>query len=111
MLRGAPRVEHRDLMHARDGAVRSTGFFGEIFAADVGGGILLEGNSRIATLLRTVVDETVFTDVEIACPGAAAPLVGPTLRDVVLERIDAREAALFHVFHLVVNSAFFVLVR
>jgi len=57
------------------------------------------------------VDEPVFANIEISRAGAATPLVGPSLRDVVLERIDAREAALLHAFHLVVNGAFLVLER
>ena len=91
--------------------MRGAGFFCQVFATDVGDGILLEGDSGIAALLRAVVDESVFANIEVARASAAAPLVGPSLRDVVLEGIDAREAALLHAFHLVVNGAFFVLER
>src|SRR5579883_3122934 len=46
-----------------------------------------------------------LADVEIARPGAAPPLVGTPLRDVVLERIDAREAALLQRLHLLIHRA------
>src|ERR1700739_3567385 len=56
MLRGAEVVEHRNLMHARDGAIRGAAFFGEVFAAHIIARIGRERNSRIPALLRAVVD-------------------------------------------------------
>lgn len=51
--------------------------------------------------------EAIFADVEIARAGAAAPLVGASGGDVVLEAVDARVASFFHRFHGVINAALF----
>ena len=51
MLRGAPGVENRHLVHARHRAVRGAGFFGEVFAAQVVAGVGGERDSGIAALL------------------------------------------------------------
>src|SRR5262249_43287409 len=106
-LRGAPGIEDRDLVHAGDGAVRGAAFFAEVFAADIGHGVGFERNRGESALLRAVVHEPVFADVEVARAGAAAPLVGAALGDVVLKGVHAREAALLHGLHLVVDGALF----
>ena len=95
MLRRAPTVENRNLMDARNRAVRRAAFFGEVLAADVVARVRRERNSRIAALLRAVMHQAVFADVEIARAGAAAPVIGQALRDVVLKGVDAGETALF----------------
>ena len=56
-------------------------FFGQVLATYVIAGVSCEGNSGIAALLRAVVHQAVFADVEIARSGAAAPVVGESLRD------------------------------
>ena len=55
--------------------------------------------------------QAIFANVEIARACAAAPLIGTALRNVVLEAVDAREAALLHGLHLVVDTALFVIQR
>ena len=55
--------------------------------------------------------QAVLADVQVARARAAAPLVGPALGDIVLKGIDAGEAALFEVFHRVIDLAFFVIQR
>src|ERR1035437_3409570 len=77
-------------------------------AAQIGNRVFLQRNARIAALLRAVMHQAVFADVEIACSGAAAPLIGAAERDVVLKGIDASEAAFFQSLHLVVHTPFFV---
>ena len=52
--------------------------------------------------------QAVFANVEIAGSGAAAPLVGTAERNIVLECIDAGEAALFHRLHFLVDALFFL---
>ena len=108
VLRGAPRIEDRNLVHAGHRAVRRAAFFREIFAADIVARVSLERNARIAALLRTIVHQPVFADIEIARAGAAAPVIRQTLGDVVLKRVDPREAALFQRLHLVINPPLFV---
>src|SRR5262245_2584612 len=74
-LRIAPSIKDRNLVHARDGAVWRAGFFGEVFAADILDGVLLERNRGVAALLRAVVHQAILADVKISRPCAAAPLV------------------------------------
>src|SRR5580658_10975255 len=87
--------------------MRRTAFFGEIFAAHVVASVSCERNPGIAALLGAIVHQPVFADVEIARAGAAAPIVRQALRDVVLEGVDAGEAALFHRLHFVIDAALF----
>src|SRR5262249_18413459 len=67
--------------------------------------------ARIAALLGTVVYQAVFANVEIARAGAATPMVLAPLRNVVLEIVDARVAALLHRAHRGVNLALLVAQR
>ena len=69
--------------------MRSAGFFGYVLAADVLHCVLLQGDAGVAALLRAVVHQAILADIQVAGAGAAAPLVGPALGDVVLEAIDA----------------------
>src|ERR1700728_1564610 len=91
--------------------MRCAAFFGEVFATHVVARVSRQRYAGIATLLRTVVHQPVLADVEITCSGAAAPVVGKTLRNIVLEGVDAGEAALLPRFHLVVDAALFVIQR
>src|ERR1700741_2699923 len=87
------------------------GLFPQELAPDVGHSVLLQGHGRISALLRAVMHKAVFADVEITGAGAASPLVWTPQRDIVLERIDASEAALLQRFHGVVYGALFVIER
>ncbi len=78
------------------------------FAAYIPGRIFLQRDGRVPTLLRAVVHQPVLTDVEVTSSGAAAPLVGTPQRDVVLESIHPRKAALLHRFHFLVNTPLLV---
>src|SRR5882724_1342756 len=108
MLWRPPGIKDRNLMHAGNRAMRRARFLGEIFAADVLYGVLLKRNRWVATLLRAVVHQSVFADVEISRTCAAAPRVRTAQSYIVLERIDTREAALLEIFHLVIDASLFI---
>src|ERR1700683_2723150 len=55
--------------------------------------------------------QSVFANIEVARPRAAPPFVRQALRDVVLESVDARKAALLPRFHLVINAPLFLAQR
>src|SRR5215467_3733394 len=110
-LRYPPRIEDRYLVHTRDRAVRGAAFFGQILAAQIFAAIFLQWNPWIATLLRAVMHQPVLADIEVACSGAAAPIVGHALGDVVLKCVDPGEAALLERLHLVINASLFVTER
>ena len=71
----APAVEDGDLMHTGDGALRRAGFFRHVLAAKVDFRVILQRNAGVASLLRTVVDEAVFTNIEVTRAGAASPVI------------------------------------
>ena len=98
-------------MDAGDGAARGAALGGAVFAADVVDGVLAERLAGVAALLRAVVHQAVFADVEVAGAGAAAPVVLLAVRDVVLEIIQARVAALLHRLHGGVDFALLVAER
>src|SRR5690242_19338056 len=108
MLRGAPRIEDRYLVNTRHRAMRGAGFFAEILAPQVFARVVFQRNRRIAPLLRAVVHQAVFSDVEIPRSGAASPVVRLARRNVVLKRIHPREASFFQALHLVIDSALFI---
>src|SRR5271169_2169062 len=87
------------MMHARHCAVRSTALFGEKLAANVGHGVFLQGYRRIATLLRAVVHQAIFADVQVTRTRPAAPLVWPAVGNVVLEPVEARVIMLLELLH------------
>src|ERR1700758_1803207 len=91
--------------------MRRTRFLRQVFPPDIRDRVLLQRHAWIAALLRAVVHQPVFADVEVAGPGAAAPLVWSSLCNIVLERIDAREAALLHCLHGMVHRALFLIER
>src|SRR5208337_4579296 len=99
-LGSSPVVYVRHLVYARDRTVRSAAFFGEELAANIGERVLLQRGSGITALLRAVMNESVFANVEISCPSPAAPLVRPAIGDVVLEPIEARIVSLLKSLHL-----------
>src|SRR6185312_11928850 len=107
----APAIQHGDLVHARDCAVGRTTLLGAVFASDVVDCVRKQRNSRIATLLRAVVHQAVFADIQVTRAGAASPFVRAPLSDVVLKVVDAREAALFQVLHRVIDLALFLVQR
>src|SRR2546423_33076 len=72
-------------MDAADRAVRGAGLARRELASNIVDRIRLERHGRITALLRAVVDEALFADVQVACAGAAPPLVRLPVREVVLE--------------------------
>src|SRR5579862_8010827 len=81
------------------------------FAAQVCNRIFRQWNAWISTLLRAVVHQAVFANVEIAPASAATPLVRLPQGNIVLKRIDARKAAFLQALHLVIHPALFVIQR
>ena len=61
---------------------------------DVCDGVVRERDAGRAALLRTVMHEAVLADIEVARTGAAFPLVGPAIDQVVLEIRQTAVAAL-----------------
>src|SRR5437870_10716148 len=83
-LGSAPEVDHGDLLYAGDRAAWGAGFAGEELVLEVGRCVLVERDGGVAPLLRTVVDQPVFANVEIAAAGAGAPVVGFAQRESLL---------------------------
>ena len=90
VLRASPEVHRRHAMDAADRAVRRARFRRRRTRGGCRRRVGLERHAGIAALLRAVVHEPVFADVEIARAGAAPPLVRLAVGQVVLEVRDAR---------------------
>src|ERR1700674_348930 len=95
-------------MDAGNREIRGTGLFCQELAADIVHRGFLKRNCGVAALLGAIVHQTILTNVEITSTRAAAPLIGASLRNVVLEGVDPREAALLHGLHLVVHALLFL---
>ena len=106
-LRVALVVERGDLMNAGYRAVRRAGFFRQVLPAYVLERVLLDGSSRIAALLRAIVNKSVFADVEIASACAASPVVRLAICEIVLKSVYASVPLLAKTLHLVVNLALY----
>src|SRR5262245_22106603 len=78
-LRGAPVVHHSDLLYAGDSTHLGAWLFCVKFTSDVFAGVVFKRNGGIAALLRTVVNQSVFADVQVSCAGAAPPVVRPAV--------------------------------
>src|SRR5499433_2403677 len=89
-----PVVEHRHLLDAGDGAEFRAWFFGVILMLQVFARVFFERNARKAALLRAVMDEAVFADVQITRPRAAAPVIRTAVSQVVLKLIQPSELLL-----------------
>src|SRR5215470_12417510 len=81
-------------MDAGDRAARGAAFLRVELAVALLVRVLGERHARVAALLRAVMDEAVFADIEVARAGAAPPIVFEAFGDVVLEEIHAREGVL-----------------
>ena len=51
VLRISPMIDYRNLLNAADRAVRRARFLGEVFALDIGEGVLFQGYTGVAALL------------------------------------------------------------
>src|SRR5438046_226228 len=107
-LPSSPSIKNRNLVHTRHCAMRRARLLGQIFAPDVLDGVFLQWNRGIATLLRAVVHQPILANIEIACSRPAAPLVRTPKSNVVLKRIDSREAAFLERLHLVIHASLFI---
>src|SRR5262245_63098291 len=87
-------VDDGNFLNASDRAGRRAGFGGQILAAHVCFGVLLEGNARITAFLRAVMNEPVFANVNVPASGAASPLPRPSARRALLNPVPTRIAAL-----------------
>src|SRR5687768_7523756 len=72
-------------MNTADRAVGGTGFDRIVFAFEVFRRVLGQRNSRRSALLRTVVDQPVFTNVQIPATGMAMPVVRQAFGEIILE--------------------------
>lgn len=88
-LRTPPVVENSHLMNAGDRASGGAGFLREKFAAEVPGCVFGKRNARIATLLRTIVNQPVLADIEVSRTGTAPPFIFSPGGNIVLEGIYA----------------------
>src|SRR5215472_5777527 len=111
MLWGAPEVDQRRLVYARDGAVGRAGFLGAEFAADDSNRVVGQRDARVSALLRAIVHQPILADVKIAGSGAASPVVGLTPRNVVLKLVETGIAGLAHLLHLGEHALGFVIER
>ena len=96
----APVIEHAHLVHARDRAVGGTGFLGVILMIDMIAGVLSQRNGGESPLLGAVVDKAIFANVKVAASGAASPIRGHALGNVLLKAVHPRVGALTHLHNL-----------
>src|SRR5262249_50816459 len=90
LLRTPPEIHRRHAMHAADRAIWRARLRCREFPPDVLDRVAFERYPWITALLRTVVDEAVLADVEVARAGAAAPLIRLAVRQVVLKAANPR---------------------
>ena len=80
--------------------MRRAGFLGMVLVGKVVGRVFLEGDGRKAALLRAIVHQPIFANVEVSATGAASPIVRDALRNVFLKLVEARVRALAHLHDL-----------
>ena len=90
-------------MHARNCAVRGAAFLGKKFALATLQRVIGERYAWVAALLRAVMHQAVFADVEVARTRAAPPVVFEALRNIALKFVNAREGLLTQRHNLVKN--------
>src|SRR5437762_1610352 len=78
-------------MHARDGAERGASFGFGAFTHDIFARVVFEWNGGEPALLRAVVHEAVFADVEKAPSCWTVPLIRERANRVALETIEMRK--------------------
>lgn len=83
----AQQVDHGNAVDAAYSAIRRAGLDRGVFAFEIRGGVLLERHGRIASLLRTVVNEPILADIQIPASRAALPLIGLAGDEILLEEI------------------------
>src|SRR4051812_25938869 len=86
-------------MNARDSAKRRARFLCYVFTPDVSHCIVLQRLCRKASLLRAVVHEAVFADIQVARTGPATPVTRLAISNFLLEVIDLREMPFLELLH------------
>ena len=74
-------------MNAIDGTKGSTTLNRIVLALKIDERILIQRNSRVATLLRAPVNQAIFADIQIPAPCVALPVVRDSASQVVLESV------------------------
>src|SRR4051812_16409267 len=87
----AKTVEHGGLMYARDGAKRSAAFRLCALAQDVLARVLRERNGWTPALLRTVMNQALFADIQKAPTRRTMPLIRQRLHNIALEPVVMRK--------------------
>lgn len=99
-------IDDGNLLDAADRAGRSARFLSGVLALDVGECVLLERNPGIATLLRAVMNEAIFANVEVSGAGSASPIVRLSVREVVLEPIEPAVTLFSVILDLAIDALF-----
>src|SRR5579875_2525608 len=86
-------------MHTRNGAEGRARLLGDVFAPDIFDGVFGQRLRRKSPLLRTVMHQPVFADVEITRTRPAAPIAWLAVRDILLEIVNAREMPFLEFLH------------
>src|SRR3954470_19186982 len=87
-LRSTPEIEIGNLVYAGNGAIRRAGLLGDVFAANVLYRVFAQRFAGITALLGAIVDQPILTDIQVAGPSAALPVMSPPIGDIVLEIVD-----------------------
>jgi hypothetical protein len=80
-----PRVAHKELCSTGRTVDRV------VFAFKIFTRVLINRNTGITALLGAVVDETVFTNIEVAAPRVTMLVVGSTLRQIFIKALIERQ--------------------
>ena len=73
-------VQHGHFLNATDRAGGGAALAGKVFPPHILERVFLDRDPGIAPLLRTVVDQAILADVDVAGAGAAAPIVWSATR-------------------------------
>src|SRR5579883_3647004 len=84
---GAEFIEHRSLMNARDRAKRRASFGLAALSKRILARITLQRNARTPSLLRAVMHQPIFADIEKSSAGRTMPSIRSTAHDVALKGI------------------------
>ena len=90
-LRSAPVIHHGHLLHTGNGTEFGTGLFSIELDFHVLAGVFSQRNPRISALLRAIMHQAVFADIQIACTNTPAPVVLTSVGQLVLTLIEPAE--------------------
>ena len=106
ILRVTPEIHFRDFVNTGNRAVIGTGFRGIVLADNIVTGVIFKGDSRVASLLGAIVNQPIFTDVEVPGASSTFPLVGASFGQGILKLSNLRMAGLSDFFQLPVHFGF-----